>query len=206
MAAPHVVRNQQRPYPTNLASHLYLQTLLTADAEAVLKRNAQIIQQWTAALKLRHSGDNSPQNNARIEQCSAAMQSSIQLLARLADSQGRPANMKHEDIKAGLPPSLYSLRVQPVLEAGGGVPQAQIPQQAPAAAAMPRQAQPQHAHAQHAYIQQGVPASQAAVYAQYTAAGAGSYPMLQPPPLNPQHAHPAQPAQGQIQHGQQRFG
>jgi len=119
-----------------LQSHA-LQNILASDAEAVLKRNAQIIQQWTAALRARHSGDNSPQNNARIEQCSSAMQSSIQLLARLADSQGRPINIKHEDVKAGLPPSLYSLRVQPWLDKYGSMPMQQLPQQPRAAVAAP---------------------------------------------------------------------
>ena len=189
------------------ANLYFTQTLLAADAESVLKRNAQIIQEWTAALRARHSGDNSPQNNARIEQCSTAMQSSIQLLARLADSQGRPVNLKHEDVKAGLPPSLYSLRVQPVLDAGGGVPAQQIPQAGAAAAAPPMQQQHQQ-HAQrmpqgYSVAQQGQMQQAHPAYAQRAAPPAGyaqAAPQGYAPSQQQQQQHPG------MQQQQQRWG
>ena len=180
----------------------------------MLKRNAQIIQEWTAALRARHSGDNSPQNNARIEQYTAAMQSSIQLLAKLADSQGRPIAIKHEEVKAGLPPSLYSLRVQPVLEAGGGVPVAQVPQASRAAAGAPAQ---QQMHPQHQQQAQRVPQGYSApsqphmhqqqqAYAQRNAAAGAAYASSQQAYAQQQQQMQQQQQQQQQQQMQQHPG
>ena len=48
---------------------LCAQTLLSADAERLLKSNAELIKEWMEALRAKQAGDSSVETQKRIERC-----------------------------------------------------------------------------------------------------------------------------------------